>query len=339
MSDNINAEKLFEAIGQLDEDILQEAMDVNDKKAIEKIKNNESIRIIFLHPAFKGAIAVYLCVALVFVSVFVANKLKPLDSSVTGSDTSSNISSDSHSSIPSNKTPSGNNSDVPSQNQPDKEFTISSIDMLNYYSAKKAIIEKSLLPVSQSYKFDTNKDPIILDDGNTCYYPINQDMTFTITMVTYFTINLNDANGFLAKKLGGTGMVEVVYTQNNLEDMITFKKGDKYYSCLCNDKSWNADGSNSLNKAGFATSKYIEGFYIAKTNNTEEYLFTVYFDNLKVTGIDCKRFKANGFTYESRPDDITMAEDYCVVMFVKRSFTIDQLEVYFNKDEKESGNA
>ena len=338
MRDNASGEKLFELLGELDEDILQQAIEVKDKKELEDIKGKESVKFIYLHPAFKAAIAVCLCVALVVMTVFTVDKVKLLNHGITSSDVSSNVSSGNHSSIPSDKTPSVDSS-IPSESKPNNDFTISSIDMLNYYSAKKVIMEKSLLPVSQSYKFDKNIEAIILDDGNTCYYPINKNTTFTITMVTYYTINLNNENGFLAKKLGGTGLVEVVYTQNNLEDMITFKKGDKYYSCLCNNKSWNADSTNSLNNAGFVTSKYIEDFYIVKTNGREDYRFTIYFDNLEVTGMDCQRFKDKNFTHESVPDDITVVDDYCVVMFIKRSFTIDQLEVYFNKDENKGERA
>ena len=340
MRDNLSGEKLFEALDNLDDDILAEALAVKNKKKLTAAKNKEPVKIIFLHPVFKGVVAVCVSLAIIAVTVFGAIKLNLSDFGLVSSTPQQNTSTpgSNYSSVPPDESSDIDGSE-PDQHSPTGNIKISSIDMLNYYSAKKVIMEKSLLPVSQSYKFDKNMEAIILDDGNTCYYPINKNTTFTITMVTYFTINLNNANGFLAKKLGGTGLVEVVYTQNNLEDMITFKKGDKYYSCLCNNKSWNADSTNSLNNAGFVTSKYIEDFYIVKTNGREDYRFTIYFDNLEVTGMDCQRFKDKNFTHESVPDDITVVDDYCVVMFIKRSFTIDQLEVYFNKDENKGERA
>lgn len=56
-------------------------------------------------------------------------------------------------------------------------------------------------------------------------------LLFEITMAAYFNIKLNNPNGFLAQKLGGTGKVEVAITKNNFKDLITFKRGEKYYSC------------------------------------------------------------------------------------------------------------
>lgn len=355
MKDNSNAEKLFEALGELDEAVLQEALITRDKEALKAVRNKESTKIVFLHPTFKKIIAACVCVMIVVLSVFTADKFNLLnfeliennglennqsdasdmqdnsnnDNILNGSNGNNSFSSENTTSVPDTSienNSSGNN--VPGYTEPTGDFSISSIDMLNFYSAKKAISDNSLLPISNNMK----PHIINLSNNKITYYEIDRHTQFTISMVTYFTINLNDENGFLAQKLGGTGLVEVVITENNLDNMITFKKDDKYFSCLLNGSSHNLDSTNSLADARFSTHKYIEGFNIVKNIQQENYKFTVYFKDSKVTGIDCERFKSDSCTHQAVPDDITLIEDYCVVMFVKRSFTIDQLEVYFNNE-------
>ena len=216
------------------------------------------------------------------------------------------------------------------ENSDNGNFLIKSIDMLNFYSAKKYLEEKSLLPLSGNKTQKT----INLSD-KIYYYELNANTKFTISMITYFTVNLNDENGFLAKKLGGTGLVEVVITRNNLEDMITFKREDKFYSCLCNDTSYNQDSTNSLKSIGFTTHKYIQGFDIVKNLEQENFKFTVNFESAKVTAIESARFKDSEWSHQYNVDDITLNEDFCAVLFVKQQFTIAELESYFSEKDTE----
>lgn len=222
-------------------------------------------------------------------------------------------------------------SDDKVEDAPDsKNFSIKNIDMLNFYSAKKYLEEKSLLPLS------ANKPQRIINlSDKIYYYELNPNTEFTISMITYFTINLNDENGFLAKKLGGTGLVEVVITQNNLDDMITFKREDKFYSCLCNNTSYNQDSTNSLKSIAFSTHKYIQGFNVVKNLEQENFKFTVDFETAKVTAINSTRFKDSQWTHQYNIDDITLNEDFCAVLFVKQHFTIAELESYFSEEETE----
>ena len=334
MRDNLSGEKLFEALGNLDDDILEEALAVKNKKKLTAAKNKEPVKIIFLHPVFKGVVAVCVSLAIIALTVFGAIKLNLSDFGLVSSTPQQNTSTPgpNYSSVPPDESSDVDGSE-PDHHSPTGNIKISSIDMLNYYSAKKVLMEDSLLPVSMPMSLSSNGAVIKLTDGNVRYYEIDRHTTFTITMITYFTINLLNENGFLAQKLGGTGLVEVVYTENNLENMITFKKGDKYYSCLCTGASYNTDSTNSIKSARFSSHKYIEGFNIVKNKEQENYEFTVYFENQRVTGMNCSRFQDNSYTHEADPDYITMAEDYCVVMFVKRQFTIDQLEAYFGKEK------
>jgi hypothetical protein len=155
-------------------------------------------------------------------------------------------------------------------------------------------------------------------------------------MVTYFTIELNDEKGFLAQKLGGTGLVEVVVTENNIEDMgqmITFKKDEKYYTCFMNGQD-NELNSNTVSRE-FSSHKYIDGFNIVKNLEQENYKFTVHYDGSKVIGFECAPFYSVPTNYTV--DDVTFTEDFCVVLYTKQTFTIDELEVYFkNGNEGEA---
>jgi len=214
----------------------------------------------------------------------------------------------------------------------ENDYFINSIDKINFYSAKKIISEDSLLPIGMNYK--SNFMPNIISLSNIYVeYPIDRNKVFTITMVTYFTIQLSDEKGFLAQKLGGTGLVEVVVTQNNIDDlgqMITFKREEKYYTCFANGGDYDTDLNNSSSE--FSSHKYIDGFNIVKNFEQENYKFTVHYDGSKVIGFECAPFHSVPTNYTV--DDITFIEDFCIVLYTKQTFTIDELEVYF-KNEKE----
>ena len=68
--------------------------------------------------------------------------------------------------------------------------------------------------------------------------------------------------GFLAQKLGGTGSVEVVITQNSFSNMITFKKGERYYSCL--------QTSLTEKAMSFSSHKYVNGFKLVENFDQEK---------------------------------------------------------------------
>ncbi len=236
----------------------------------------------------------------------------------------------SQSGVVSNNTPPNN---IPS-NPPVTEtnYLIDSIDKINFYSAKKIINEKTLLPMGISDNVFSTPQIVFL---NKTYaeYPIDRYKVFTATMVTYFTIELNDEKGFLAQQLGGTGVVEVVVTENDIEDMeqmITFKRNNKYYTCFINDQH-NDPNSNKVSR-GFSSHKYIDGFNIIKNFEQENYKFTVHYDGSKVVGFECAPFNSMPTNYVA--DDITFVEDFCVVLYTKQTFTIDELEVYFKNEHK-----
>ena len=210
-------------------------------------------------------------------------------------------------------------------------YNIDSIDKINFYSAKKIISENSLFPIGMRNNVSSSK--IIMLNKTYTENPIDRNKIFTTTMVTYFTVELNDEKGFLAQKLGGTGLVEVVVTENDMEDMgqmITFKREDHYYTCFMNGQRKDMD-SNKISRE-FSSHKYVEGFNIVKNLEQENYKFIVHYEGSKVIGFECAPFHSVPTKYVA--DDVTFIEDFCVVLYTKQTFTIDELEVYFKNESK-----
>ena len=203
---------------------------------------------------------------------------------------------------------------------------INSLDKLNFYAVKKAIAENGVVLLSNSASkpkvatLANNTSFRLLNLANSTATSINANSTFTITMYSYFTITLNDTKGFLAQKLGGTGSVEVVITRNNFNNMITFKKGERYYSCM--------QTSLTEKAMSFSSHKYVNGFKLVENYDQENYEYTVYFEGDKVIGINCGRFEGNG-NYKYVADDIKYNDNFCFVIHKKQTFTAEQLEGLF----------
>lgn len=203
---------------------------------------------------------------------------------------------------------------------------IDSLDKLNFYAVKKAIAENGITPMS--YTAELPKASTLTDTGiynllnltSTKVTAINPNSSFVITMYSYFTVTISDSRGFLAQKLGGTGQVEVVITQNNFNNMITFKKGERYYSCF--------QTSLTENAMSFSSHKYVDGYKLVENYDQENYEFTVYFEDDKVIGMNCGRFN-QGSNYKYVVDDIKYNDNLCFVIHKKQSFTAEQLEGLF----------
>lgn len=245
------------------------------------------------------------------------------------SSSSSNATSGNKTSSGSSKQSSGekdySNNDT-SSTITTENVKINSLDKLNFYAVKKAIAENGVVLLSDSAQkpkvttLANNTSFRLLNLANSTATDINPNYTFTITMYSYFTITLNDTKGFLAQKLGGTGSVEVVITRNNFNNMITFKKGERYYSCL--------QTSLTERAMSFSSHKYVNGFKLVENYTEENYEYTVYFEGDKVIGINCGRFEGNG-NYKYVADDIKYNDNLCFVIHKKQTFTAEQLEGLF----------
>ena len=237
-------------------------------------------------------------------------------------------------------TPSRNENSNPSEDTSSNEsstyppvvegnYFIDSIDKVNFYSAKKVIDENSFWPFSTSSNFAVPKVAPLSNIYVT--YPIDRNKVFTTTMVTYFTINLNNEKGFLAQKLGGTGVVEVVVTENNINDVesiLTFKRENRYYSCIMNGESHYTN--SDIISRNFSSHKYIDGFNVVKNFEQENYKFIVYYDGARIVGFECASF--DGKTEKYEVDEAKLVDDYCIVIYTKKTFTIAQLEAYFKNE-------
>lgn len=213
-----------------------------------------------------------------------------------------------------------------SSNVTTQKVKINSLDKLNFYAVKRAIAQNGVTLLSCSVQkpkittLSNNSNLRILNLANSTAADINPNSTFTITMYSYFTVTLNDTRGFLAQKLGGTGAVEVVITRNNFNNMITFKKGERYYSCF--------QTSLTEKAMSFSSRKYVNGFKLVENFEQENYEFNVYFESDKVIGMNCGRFEGNG-NYKYVADDIKFNDSLCFVIHKKQSFTAEQLEGLF----------
>lgn len=246
-----------------------------------------------------------------------------VNSSSSSNTTSGNKTSSN--SATQNKDDNSSNNDI-SSSITTENVKINSLDKLNFYAVKKAIAENGVVLLSDSSQkpkvttLANNKGFKLLNLANSTATDINSNSTFTITMYSYFTITLNDTKGFLAQKLGGTGSVEVVITRNNFNNMITFKKGERYYSCM--------QTSLTEKAMSFSSHKYVNGFKLVKNYDQENYEYTVYFEGDKVIGINCGRFEGNG-NYKYVADDIKFNDNFCFVIHKKQTFTAEQLEGLF----------
>lgn len=333
-------EKLFERLSETDETLLDEAYKIDSAEKLKvytKKEGSQKKSAFFLTPTFRRSAVAAVCIILIAAMVFAIPALVAPENKPEG-------------------TASGDiQGIIPPWHEGDTDFqTIRSIDMLNYYSAVKILSERSeaALSAEQSgvniaflaangeeepgfgvgyddIEYDTpeadNKDDATdmppSGDGDIIYYELKDfGELFTVTEVYFFRIELTNETGFLASKVG-TGIVDVVITENSLEPMITFKNGNRYYSCLINGGSW--DGERHI--MGFSTHKYIEGFCLVKNLEQNNYAIDVAFENDQAVKIKCTPGK-NGGSYPDGDINLVSATE---VSYVSASFTIAELEEYF----------
>ena len=263
-------------------------------------------------------------------SDFLEENNQSKDDAVNSSSSSNATTGNTISSSSDTQSKGKNNSDYDiSSSITTEKVKINSLDKLNFYAVKKAIAENGVVLLSNSAQeqkaatLANNTSFGILNLANSTATNIGANSTFTITMYSYFTITLNDTRGFLAQKLGGTGSVEVVITRNNFNNMITFKKGERYYSCL--------QTSLTERAMSFSSHKYVNGFKLIENYDQENYEYTVYFDGDKVVGMNCGRFEGNG-NYKYVADDIKYNDNFCFVVHKKQTFTAEQLEGLFTSN-------
>ncbi len=222
------------------------------------------------------------------------------------------------------------------------EGKITRFDEVNYYGAKYLLMESAgIVPTSagegDALMFAAAPLSRFLAagaDGTEAVtealidrYDIDPDYEYEIKRIVAFRIVLEDPNGFLALRLG-TGPIEVIVTENNLEDMITFRSGNRYFSCMING-SLHDNGSERYE---FTTSKYIEGFQIVKNFGQDNYAFTVHMSGGRVTELNCRVWNAADVLNYVPADTARVIPDSDVIRSVRGSFTVSDLDEYFRNE-------
>jgi hypothetical protein len=243
---------------------------------------------------------------------------------------------------------------------------VDSIDKLNYYSALRVLdrsakmldsdgeISFSLLTTYGSNEEYPDSDDSVQPDGSGTaegipggtvdaetgeyYYALSADDKFVFNKISMFKIELTDENGFLASKLG-LGTVDVVISEECIwgDSLITFRNGDRFFSCLSNGSGF--DSYLGKYVLEFSTHKFISGFYIVKNIVQENYTFTVELDlEGQAFSVTVDEFKAGG----PRADRDVRVVSETAFSSDGGSFSARELDEYFKSEspsDEENGTA
>lgn len=335
---NSRNERLSEHLLNVDEEILTNAYEIDDAEKLGqyiKTKNSKTKKPFYMTPVFRRVTTIAACFVLIVGVIFSIPALL--------NDSSEDPNNDkNHGEV------------VPPWLKGEEYLTINSIDMLNYYSAIRVLedptevktmsakTDAKIMFLSANTRTTSNMGIVLLSNTNDhgvgydsspdkpttnappspkiVYYELERDAVFTVSNVFFFQIEMTDAKGFLASKVG-TGTVDVVITKNDMEDLITFRNGDRYYSCCANGGSWD------LGKWEFSTHKYVEDFCLVKNLEQDNYQFVIEFDRLgNATGIKCEPYKTGGPHADMNMSVVSSTH----IASTNARFTIADLEEYFN---------
>lgn len=166
------------------------------------------------------------------------------------------------------------------------------------------------------------------------YYSLSPNDVFSFDKVSMFQIELTDEKGFLAYQLG-LGTVDVVISENCIWDdsLITFRNGDKFFSCLSNGCGYDQQTGNFVWE--FSTHKFISGFYIVKNIEQENYSFSIEIDGAgQAISFTCAEFKNGG----PRADQNVKIVSSTVFSTDGGSFTAAELDQYYKPKNENSGS-
>lgn len=212
----------------------------------------------------------------------------------------------------------------------DAEGAADSIDCLNYYAARMALSAaedgayaglhlhpRSIAPLS------AESGGNVLDDAfgeDLILYGIGRDEEFSVTRTVLFRAVLKNESGFLASRLG-TGEIEVVLTENSLEPMVTFRRGNRFYSCLLN--------GTTEDSVIFSTHKYVEGFSLVKNFEASSFTFEISFEGGYATDVVCRYFKSGDLFPLYAEDEVEVLHGSTYVSERSYTLTAEALSAYF----------
>lgn len=330
-------EALSEYLSDVDEAILGRACEIDDAEKMKRYIREKSKKPLYKTVGFRtlSAAACLLLIVGFWLSVpalfFRSNsKAPPQNNMATGTHTGKHTSestsaNQSFSSTSANQSLASTSAEVkPPSDRTEAPLTITSIDMLNYYTAMKVLADGIISDVGYDKPlYDEGEHPLA-DTQKVYDYAFDPNETFTVTRAIFFQIEIRNEEGFLASKIG-TGIADVVITENSLEPMITFKNGDRYYSCCENTRLDNGKL--------YSTHKYIDGFYIVKNSEQENYSFSVLYDNFN---LDYRNVSADSVICDSYQNGGSSPDGEMAVVGKTRvstdggTFTVRDLEQYFN---------
>lgn len=331
-------EKMLHAIGQIDDDMIEDAV----------IQPNKKKQTFHKAPAFRRVVAIAACFVLIIgLALSMPTWFKP-NNDGPGVPVEPGVPIDP------DKLP-------PPSVEEDGRIHIGGIDELSYYAAIRMIAGTtnvtsqnmvggnygiSLLgngsgtdkeeapPEPETTGPDETQGPPVSTaptpppgyDEDIFYYALDPNEPFFINKVSFFKIELTDENGFLASQLG-LGVVDVVITEDCIwgDSLITFRKGEKFFSCLSNGWSKNRDTDGW--QWDFSTHKYVEGFFIVKNFEQENHAFYIDMDAAgQAVAFQCMGTQNGGH----RPDQNVQIVSSTEISNEGRSFTVAELEEYFN---------
>jgi hypothetical protein len=321
-------EALSEYLSDVDEAILGRACEIDDAEKMKRYIREKSKKPLYKTVGFRtlSAAACLLLIIGFWLSVpalfFHSNsKAPPQNNMATGTHTGKHTSE----STSANQSLASTSAEVkPPSDRTETPLTITSIDMLNYYTAMKVLADGIISDVGYDKPLYAEGEHPLADTQKVYDYAFDPNETFTVTRAIFFQIEIRNEEGFLASKIG-TGIADVVITENSLEPMITFKNGDRYYSCCENTRLDNGKL--------YSTHKYIDGFYIVKNLAQENYSFSVLYDNFNLDycnvsadSVICDSYQNGG----SSPDGEMPVVGMTRISDAGGSFTVSELERYFN---------
>ena len=341
-SGNSRAIRLSQLIAQAEEDILTEAFFADNPDALREL-TARTVRLSGRSgrfPPFIGRIAAACACLVITLGVLFGIELlpseapaPPIDGIVDG------VGNGGSGEPPGGENGGNNNGGGNGEGDTAVRVEINNIDKLNYYSARRLLAEAGVLPADAQGTGGVytalSADAVAYADviSDVYYYGLDPNERFTVKSVIFFQIELSGENGFLASKVG-VGTVDVVVTETDhieLSRIITFKNGERFYSCLLNG----ADGLNTPKKTYiFSTHKYIDGFFVVKNLEQYNFSFSVTVTETEVTDFSCSYW--NTPPQSLKPDNARLINGTGVIARVSGSFTAAELEGYLNGKRKEN---
>lgn len=334
-----HAERLVDRLPDIDEDLLALACEIDNAKKlklhIRKTKPRHGKHLSLLRRvsliAACLALAIGLSVTLPFIRSIIDGGTPIETDDPWNTESSPDITEPPDTDPPIVDPPKGDSVKI------EKIDSIESFDMVNYYSALKILTEPSdgtlsdfaLLPIARrsSGSFQSLSATGNAESDVICYQ-FDRDSFFSISQGTFFQLAVTDENSILAS-LVGVGTVDVAITSNDIDPMITFRNGDRYFSCLRNGTGF--DITTEVSYIEFSTHKQTDGFHIIKDmGHTKYYFYLTYDGDGKISEFYCTPWKNNvpshlreyvplvGKTYTARKHDM---------------ITIATLEEYFSTDK------